>query len=322
MEKELVTRENVPFTEIPAAGLHGVGILKAPGNAWQLLKGVHGSRRILREFQPDVMLFTGGYVAVPMAVAGRGKASLLYVPDIEPGLALKFLSKFSTNLALTAEPSRRFFPSGARVEITGYPTRPDLKPIEKSKARDFFGINSDKKVVFVYGGSKGARSINEALWQNLPSILDKAEVIHLTGSLDWPRVAELQASLEKNQSGSYHPYPYLHEEMSAAFSAADLAICRAGASTLGELPLFGLPAILVPYPFAWRYQKVNADYLASHKAATIIRNEDLAEQLMPAVQELINNPAILAGMSAAAAALAMPDAGKKIAKLLLRMSER
>ncbi len=116
MEAELVKKAGLPYTAIPAAGVHGVGLRALPGNILRLARGVLASRRILKEFQPEVLLFTGGYLAVPMALAGRHIPSLLYVPDIEPGLALKTLSRFASTIALTAEPSRTFFKhSKARV---------------------------------------------------------------------------------------------------------------------------------------------------------------------------------------------------------------
>ncbi len=101
METGLVERNGISFKAIPAAGVHGVGLRALPRNIWQLSRGVQASRRILREFKPDVLFFTGGYVAVPMAFAGRKVPTLLYVPDIEPGLALKTLARFADKIAIT-----------------------------------------------------------------------------------------------------------------------------------------------------------------------------------------------------------------------------
>ena len=94
----------------------------------------------------------------------------------------------------------------------------------------------------------------------------------------------------------YHVWPYLHEDMALALASADLVVCRSGASVLGEQPLFGLPSILVPYPYAWRYQKVNADYLVEHGAALLLRDEDMADQLLPTLRSLLADPARLAAM--------------------------
>lgn len=320
MEKELVTRNNIPFMPIPAAGLHGVGLMNTPANLWKLLKGTLKSRQILAKFKPDVLFFTGGYVAVPMAVAGRKIPSLLYVPDIEPGLALKFLSRFANIVALTTQASKQFFPAKTCTEISGYPTRPDLKPASKSASRQFFGVKSQLPVLFVFGGSKGARSINQSLWKNLNELLEVAEIVHITGNLDWPQIQSITTNLHPDRTSRYHAFPYLHEEMAAAFSCADLVISRAGASTLGELPLFGLPSILVPYPHAWRYQKVNADYLAEHDAAIVIKDENLAAEVVSTVKDLLQSPEKLSQMSKAAARLAAPQAAQNLADLLLRLA--
>ena len=113
MEADLVKREGLRFESIPAAGVHGVSARTLPGNLWQLGKGFFASRRILRKFRPDVLFFTGGYVAVPMALAARlsqRTKSLLFVPDIEPGLALKTIARFSDCITLTVDESKRFFP--------------------------------------------------------------------------------------------------------------------------------------------------------------------------------------------------------------------
>ena len=126
MEARLVERAKVPFKTIPAAGVHGVGLKTLPGNVIRLVRGFFAARRILHEFKPDVLFFTGGYVAVPMALAGMRIPTVLYVPDIEPALALKTLARFADKIAVTAEESFRFFSHPERLVLTGYPTRTDL----------------------------------------------------------------------------------------------------------------------------------------------------------------------------------------------------
>ena len=109
----------------------------------------------------------------------------------------------------------------------------------------------------------------------------QTQVVHITGQMDWESIKETTGKLPKALRSRYHAYPYLHDEMGAALAAADLTVCRAGASTLGELPLFGLPAVLVPYPHAWRYQKVNADYLAKQGAALVLEDALMGAELPP-----------------------------------------
>lgn len=319
MEAELVKRQSVPYTAIPAAGVHGVGLRSLPGNIVKLVRGVAASRRILRQFKPDALLFTGGYVAAPMAVAGRNLPALLYTPDIEPGLALKFLARFASVVAVTTPDSQAFFPKNKRVEISGYPTRPELTHFDRIEARRSLNLNPDQPVVLVTGGSKGARSINRAVTANLVELLKVAQVLHLTGNLDWPEIQAFQANLTPELAERYHAYPYLHE-MGAALASADIVVSRAGASTLGEYPLFGLPAVLVPYPYAWRYQKVNAAYLVDKGAARMVQDADLATQLVPVLSELLADTETLNAMRAAMKSLARPQASQRLAALVRELA--
>ena len=322
MEAGLVTRHNLPYAEISAAGVHGVGLRALPGNLVKLLRGYTESRRILREFKPDVMLFTGGYVAVPMALAGATISNVLYVPDIEPGMALKALSGFADVIALTCADSRPYFNKNKRAEITGYPTRSDLKVIDRASALATFNLSSELPVLLVIGGSKGAHSINQAVFDNLTSLLERVQVLHITGAAEESAAQAARSTLPASLVDRYHPYAYLHEEISAAFSCASLALSRAGASTLGELPLFGLPAILVPYPFAWRYQKVNAEYLVKHDAAVMIENAALSGQLSDAVFTILEDEQKLNTMRKNMHSLATPKAAEKIAGLLVELGNR
>ena len=319
MESSLVANTGITYKSIPAAGVHGVGLRALPGNIAKLLKGVMVSRRILREFKPDVLLFTGGYVAVPMAVAGIRTNSLLYVPDIEPGLALRALARFANRIALTAQESKQYFRSGKKLVVTGYPTRSDFTPKIKSESLKKLGLTGGKPVLLFIGGSKGAHSINEVVFSRLSALLKDFQLIHITGKEDFTQSQQLKDELVSELAANYHPFPYLHNEISDAFSAADLAISRAGASILGELPLMGLPAILIPYPYAWRYQKVNARYLVKHGAAKLIKNENLDQQLLPAIQGLFADPLELTSMRSAMSKLATPQAASQLAELVITL---
>ena len=320
MEVDLVERQGIPFATIPAAGVHGVGLRMLPGNLLRLLRGVKASIRILRDFKPEVLFFTGGYVAVPMAVAGFRTPSLLYVPDIEPGLALKALAWFAHRITLTAPASSAYFSQKDRIVTTGYPIRNQLAEWDQATAREKLGLQTDEPVLLVFGGSKGARSINNALLANLPALLERVQIVHISGKLDWEKVEATRISLNQEQAQRYHAFDYLHEDMGAALAAADLAVSRAGASSLGEFPLFGLPALLVPYPYAWRYQKVNAEYLREKGGAIMVRDENLEESLVPLVEELLQNPQKLNGMRTAMKKLARPQAAQEIAAELLALA--
>jgi len=319
MEAELLRRHDIAYAEIPAAGVHGVGLRTLPKNIIKLMRGVFAARKILREFKPDVLFFTGGFVAVPMAVAGWRIPSLLFVPDIEPGLALQFLAWFAKKITISVSTSTVKYPRTSRVIETGYPVRKNLAAWDKKSAQEALNLDAEKPTLLVFGGSKGARSINNALLANLPAVLEIAQIIHISGKLDWQNIQNAQKSLEGTQAQNYHVFDYLHEKMGAALAAADLVISRAGASTLGEFPLFGLPALLIPYPYAWRYQKVNAEYLQEKGAAILVKDDILEEKLLPLVDELLSNPQKLEPMHSAMRDLAHPNAAKNIAAELLAL---
>jgi UDP-N-acetylglucosamine--N-acetylmuramyl-(pentapeptide) pyrophosphoryl-undecaprenol N-acetylglucosamine transferase len=317
MEEALVKRQGIAFQSIPAAGVHGVGLVTMPRNLVLLGRGILAAGRILREFNPDVLFFTGGYVAVPVALAGRSIPILLYVPDIEPGIALKSLARFSNVIAVTTEQSQQYF--NKRVYETGYPLRPDLALWDRQTAHRHLGISGALPSLLVFGGSQGARSINMAVLLHLRALLQKFEIIHLTGELDWQIVNAEREQLPVELAARYHALPYLHE-MGAALAAADLVVSRAGASCLGEFPLFGLPAMLVPYPHAWRYQKVNSDYLARRGAAVILEDHRLKDELLVTLNILFDNPNKLKAMRAAMFGLSHPRAADKIASTLIKLA--
>jgi UDP-N-acetylglucosamine--N-acetylmuramyl-(pentapeptide) pyrophosphoryl-undecaprenol N-acetylglucosamine transferase len=269
-----------------------------------------------------VIFTTGGYLSVPVAMASRDVPIGCFVPDIEPGLALRFVSIRAAMIAITTEASRQFFHHPERVRVTGYPVREALTPIPKDEAVKEFDLDPAKAVLLVFGGSRGARSINEALWENLGALLSRCQIIHITGSLDWPRVETVQSLLPEGSVQNYRPYPYLHSEMGTAMSAADLVLSRAGAATLGEFPHFGLPAILVPYPHAWRYQRTNASHLENKGAAVVLNDEDLKTRLLPLVTILLDDAERLAEMGRSARALQQTGAAEKIARELEKIMRK
>jgi len=320
MEAELVSRAGLKYEAIPAAGLHGVGLVNIPANMVELMKGTVAARRIIRSYQPDVLFFTGGYVGIPAATAGRKIPSLAYVPDIEPGLALRWICRMADRVAVTTPESHGYFDRPHRVITTGYPVRKGLK-INHTEARKIMGLEDDRPVLLVFGGSRGARSLNQAVWRDLARLLEHTQVVHITGQLDWPTVSDTLSSLQGGGKG-YYPFRYLHGEMPAALSAANLVVSRAGASILGEFTALGLPSVLVPYPYAWRYQKTNADYLVRHGAAVQIEDDRLQDDFASTVLDLLADRDRLEVMAAAAKELARPEASAAIAAELHSLAEK
>ncbi len=320
VERALVERAGIEFTAIPAGGLHGVGIVRMARNTFKLVAGTLKAWQLIGRHKPRAMLTTGGFVSAPVAVACwlRRVPILLYLPDIEPGLAVKFVAKFAAKIGVTTEDSARYFPA-RKVIVTGYPTRSDLAQTDRAAASRRLELVDDRKTLLVFGGSKGARSINRALEAVIDQLLAKYQVIHISGSADAAEVLAKHATLPEALKRHYHVFEYVHD-MGLAFAAADLAVSRAGASILGEYPLFGLPSILIPYPYAWRYQKVNADYLVTRGAALRLDDETLSETLLPTIERLLSDEAQLRALRAAARSLARPDPAVQLAQTLQEMA--
>jgi UDP-N-acetylglucosamine--N-acetylmuramyl-(pentapeptide) pyrophosphoryl-undecaprenol N-acetylglucosamine transferase len=320
IESTLVQRAGIPFEQIPAAGIHGVGLKRLPRNLSHLLRGYFASRRSISRFKPDVILLTGGYIAVPIALAARSVPILLVVPDIEPGLALKTVARFANLIAVSAEDSKKYFSNEKKVFISGYPTRPELSKWDPTAARKQLDLQENLPVVLIFGGSQGARSINKAVIDQLSTLLKVAQVIHISGDLDWPAVDVKRRELPTMEAARYHAFAYLHEEMGAALASADLVVSRAGASILGEFPIHGLAAILIPYPYAWRYQNVNAQYLADHGAAVVLEDSKLEQQLFSTIKMVLDDPIRLKKMRTAMQNLSHPQAAAMIGQRLFSLA--
>lgn len=319
MERDLVSRAGIRFAALPAAGLHGVGPVALPGNLLRLVRGYFGAKRLLREFSPDALFFTGGYVAAPVAMAAGNTPTLAFVPDIEPGFTLRFIARFADLIAVVVDEARQYFRRPERVRVSGYPLRRAIARWTRAEAQKHFRLAKGMPVLLVFGGSKGARSINQALIAALPDLLNDVQIIHVSGENNWAEVQRAQSGLPNELAARYHAFPYLHDDMGAAFAAADLAVCRAGASTLGELPHFGLPAILVPIPLKGHLQATNAVYLEKRGAAMILPDDELAGRLLSVVRDLLNDKSRLARMKAAMFALTTPNAAAQIAGLLRQL---
>lgn len=324
MEEELAPRHGLRLAVIPGGPIAGVPRRDQLRNGVKLVMGMATAWRILGAFRPHVLLLTGGYVNAPVALAARLRRIpiAIYLPDIEPGSAIKRLAPLAQRIACTAEESAAYLPPHKLV-VTGYPVRTALREalqISPAEARARFDLDPQRFTVFVFGGSRGARSINRALTAALPELLPLMQIVHVSGTLTWSEVEAAAAGLPAELRARYRPFPYLHEEMGAAFRAADLIVARAGASMLGESPAFGAPAVLVPYPHAWRYQRVNADYLAARGAAVRIDDADLEAQLPAVLRALGEDTERLQQMGRVARALDKPDAADRIAAVLIDLA--
>ena len=326
MEEQLVPRAGLELVTIAGGPIAGVPRLIQLRNGAKLTASIGRAYKILGRFKPDVLLLTGGYVNLPVALAAklRRTPSVIFLPDVEPAGAITRIAPLVDKIACTTADSAEFLPA-EKLSETGYPVRNSLREagdLLAEAAREHFELVPTRKTLFVFGGSRGAQSINRALMAILPRLLEQIQVIHISGTLTWEEVEQFAATLAPELRQHYRPFPYLHEEMGIAFRAADLIVARAGASMLGESPAFGVPAILVPYPHAWRYQKVNADWLTSRGVGVRVDDENMSAELLPTIEQILFDEARLAEMKAAARRLDTPNSAENIADVLRTVANK
>jgi len=320
VEAELVLRAGVTFRPIVSGQIRGQAPWKVVINGMRVVRGVLQAHRIMRTFQPDVVFLTGGWVTGPVALAARamGVPVVLYLPDVTPGMAIHRLQRLAARVAVTVPEALAYFPG--KGVLTGYPVREEIMAARREQARRRWSIPAKERMLLVFGGSRGARSINRALTANVKTLLQEAWVVHITGRLDIDWVREVRASLPEGMQARYRVYPYLHEEMPDALAAADLVVSRAGASVLGEFPARGLPAVLVPYPHAGRHQEHNARYLSDRGAAVLVDDDRLGEDLVSTLRSLLDDESRRQAMAAAARRLFRPDGARRIGDLLWQLA--
>ena len=273
--------------------------------------------KLLNEFRPDLCIGFGSYVAFPGILASRRKKipTIIHEQNYTRGKANAWLARFATRIALS------FNPEGTRLDLprcqtTGLPLRSRVACAAKQKREKGLAISKENQFrILIVGGSQGAHVLNE-LWRNTWELFSDEEksklaVTHITGEKDFATLR----TMYQNQQIETSLFPF-HDRMEELYREADLAITRAGASTLFELAAFGLPAIVVPYPHAEGHQEENARYFEKRGGIRVLPEKNLAPQrLKDAVVEIMNSENLRNQMSHAFTRLALPDAGDQLVEL-------
>jgi UDP-N-acetylglucosamine--N-acetylmuramyl-(pentapeptide) pyrophosphoryl-undecaprenol N-acetylglucosamine transferase len=316
-EDSLVDRTGISFEKIASAPIRGRMPWQMAASAARIALGVRQGRSLIDEFRPSAILSTGGYAGFPLSVAARSRSVpiVVYLPDIHPGWAVRAIAKLAKRVAVSATESLRRLPGGKTV-VTGYPVRKDFWTANRAGGRERLGLSAEEKVLYVAGASQGAHSINRAIAADISGLLELCEVVHLCGSTDEPWLQEIRDGLPDGLRERYHLFGYMHEDTPWAMAAADLALCRSGASVIGELPAVGLPAVLVPYPHAGSHQRTNAHYMEIKGAAVVMDDDDL-HGMLPLIGQLLHDEVRLREMRDSSRRLARPDAASCVARILL-----
>lgn len=319
IDETVVPAHGIPFRAISAGALRVASPLTFVRNVLELALGAAQSVRIIAEWKPDAVFATGGYASVPVGVAARvmRRPLVVFLPDVTPGWAVRLLSRLATRMTTTSDHALKFLPARTTT-VVGYPVRAEFDTLDRAAAREHFRLPLDAKVLLVAAGSLGARRINEAVVAALPELLDRCHVLHITGAADEAWTNAERARLTPSQQQRYNVRGFT-DDMPAAMIAADLIVGRAGASTLGELAAAAAPSILIPGEYEGWSQAPNAEFLQAAGAAIMLRNADLA-QLPSTILALLADDARLARMSAAAKALARPNAARDLARILIEVA--
>ena len=308
IETRLVPQEGYALRTLPSGGVKGLSWRKKVQNLAATLTGLIKARRILKEFDPSVVIGVGGYASVPMVGAAilSGYPRLIMEQNSIPGLANRMLGWWVDYAAVTDHRTARFF--GARAVVTGNPVRPQFKSIPPR-------IHKAPFTILIFGGSQGARAINEGMRNSLPFLADWKDhlrFIHQTGEqqLEQTRSAYAQGGFTADVRAFFENF---HEQ----YGAADLIIARAGATTVAEVKAAGRAAVLVPFPFAADdHQTKNAAAMVEENAAVMIANADLrGDQLATTIRSLLSDLNRLTEIEQNARRLAVLDAEKQIVDL-------
>lgn len=317
IESRIVPERGIPFRTVWISGLHR-------GRLWgnllfpiKMSVSLIQSLFIMMKFKPDVVIGTGGYVTWPVIKAAQwlGKVNILQEQNEAPGLVIRRLAAKATQVHLSFSSSQRHFARKDNLYFSGNPTRVDLCTGSRKEGLAHFGLQAERKTLFIFGGSQGALGLNNAVLAAVESLMQDASLQILWGT--GPRWLDMVSEGTSLWRERIKVVPFINR-MDLAYGAADLLLCRSGATTVAEVTRIGLPAVYIPFPGAAAgHQEENARVVEKAGGGTVLL-EHLAspQRLSETVLSLIHNEKTLSDMASAAGVLAKPDAAKDIVKAI------
>lgn len=325
LEADIVPKEKIAFKTIHVKGFARKITTE---NIKVLCKSIHSiweSKKIIKEFNPDIVIGTGGYVCGPILLAASlmGIPTMIQEQNVIPGITNKILAKFVRHIAVGYADSQKYFHSD-KVVFTGNPVRKEVLTASRENGIENFALDVNKKTILISGGSRGARSINNAMIDVHAHFAGNKEIqlLHVTGKDEYNGIiAKLRRkSIDIEKVGNIIIKPYLYN-MPDAIAATDLAIFRSGAIGLAELTARGIPAILIPYPYAAEnHQEHNALAMQKAGAGIMILDKELTgKKLIDIINNLLQEEGKLSFMAKASKALGKPNAASDIADIAIQM---
>ena len=336
LENQIIPAHDIPLVNIETGKLRRYLSAENLRDVFRVPVGTKQALKIIKDFAPDVLFSTGGYVAVPAVWAAkmRGVPILMHEQTVQIGLANRLIAPFATRIALSFESARSELSSSAQKKafVSGNPVRASILNGDATKARTWCGFdlnNTHLKTLYITGGSQGSQRINHAILEILEPLLEQCQVIHQCGKQTGETQDEdlLKAAAEKLPAqlrNRYFVTPFIRDELADVFALSDLVLGRSGAGTVAELCLLGKPAIYIPLvPTGGDEQTRNAQMCEKIGAAEILPQQDLSpEKLLQQLKVLLSNPPKLEQMSEAALQLAKPNAAQTLAEMLVEMGNQ
>ncbi|AWB45365.1 undecaprenyldiphospho-muramoylpentapeptide beta-N-acetylglucosaminyltransferase [Paenibacillus sp. CAA11] len=324
LESGIVPKHQLRFEAIDITGFRRKLSLDNIKTVMRFLQGVRTSKKLLKEFKPDAVIGTGGYVCGPVvyAAAKLGIPSIIHEQNAVAGLTNRFLSKYVNTVAVSFQGMEQAFPGAKRIVYTGNPRATTVHRADPAKGFAALGLSSDNPVVLIVGGSRGAKAITEAMADMAPLVqqLEKVHFVYVTGEGYY----ESTLATIKDKLGTVphrlHVLPYIHN-MPEVLAATQLVAGRAGASFLAEITSLGIPSILIPSPNVTNnHQEKNARRLEKAGAAKVLLETELNGQtLFNAITDIMRQPERHAAMSQAARGLGEPEAAKLLMQEMLNL---
>jgi UDP-N-acetylglucosamine--N-acetylmuramyl-(pentapeptide) pyrophosphoryl-undecaprenol N-acetylglucosamine transferase len=320
IEARLVPEAGVAFRGLRASGFDRARPWTLITSTTRLAASTLVAAKWLGELGPDVVVGFGGYVSIPVGLAAvlRRIPLVLHEQNSVPGMANKFLSRWARKVGVTYAESAPSLAHPDRVKVTGNPVRGAVLAADRNAGRGLLGVPADATVLLAFGGSRGARHLNTALVGLRDRLLEipGLYVVQVAGAKEVDTVTVALESAGGDAGGRWRVVDYI-SDMGSALAASDLVVARAGATSIAEITALGLPAVLVPYPYATDdHQTTNARAMVEHGAAVLVADAELDdERFGDIVVGLLAEPGRRATMAAASRALGRPDAADRVAAL-------
>lgn len=323
--QDVFKKYNIPAKNILAGKLRRYPSLMLFLDALGLIVGLIQSLYLIFNFMPDAIFSKGGYGSLPVIIAGwiYRIPIIIHESDTIPGLTNRFSERLAALIAVSFPKSLNYFPASKTI-VTGQPIREEIITGSKEKSAATLGLTLTRPVLLILGGSQGAQPINEIFLAVLPKLLEKSEIIHQCGKINYEETKE-RTNQMVGDNKNYHLLAFLNEEeLKDALAAADLIVSRAGAGTLFEIAACGKPSILIPLPdSASGHQRENAYAMASAGGTIVLEQANLTPNFFQnRILQLLENPALLKQIGDCAKNLHQPEAAQKIAEEIIKLGSR